>query len=170
METNQITKSTGEVRSENKVPQRILVVDDESDIRQLCTEVLIHHGFVVDAAEDGAAAWDALQRTGYDLLVTDNNMCRMTGVELIKKLHEASIKLPIIMVSGAMPTDELNRHPWLRIDAALLKPFTTDELVGTVRQVLRVSEGREAFSPAASRPADGPETFNAANYSSKWTS
>ena len=119
---------------------RILVVDDEPHIRQLCAEVLTCSGYQVDTAEDGATAWDRLQDNCYDLLVTDNNMCRLTGIGLIKKLRAARMALPVIMISGEMPTDELNRHPWLRIDAALLKPFTVDELVGTVRGVLRVTE------------------------------
>ena len=127
--------------SENTNPAfRILVVDDEPHIRQLCTDVLIYSGYQVDTAEDGAVAWDRLQNNNYDLLLTDNNMCRLTGIGLIKKLRAARMALPVIMVSSLLPTDELNRHPWLRIDAALLKPFTIDELVGTVEEVLRVTE------------------------------
>jgi DNA-binding response OmpR family regulator len=129
-------------------PQRILLVDDETHIRQFCGEVLICSGYHVDTAEDGVAAWNMLQSNGYDLLVTDNNMCPLTGIGLLKKLHAARMALPVIMVTGAMPTDELDRHPWLRIDAALLKPFTTDELLGTVREVLRVTENvREQTAP-----------------------
>jgi len=113
-------------------PQRILVVDDERYIRQLSTEVLIHSGYHADAAEAGAVAWDVLQFNRYDLLVTDNNMCRLTGIGLIKKLHAAHMALPVILMSGAMPTEELNRHPWLQLDAMLLIPFTSDELLANV--------------------------------------
>jgi two-component system, OmpR family, response regulator len=127
-------------RDQAKPPKRILVVDDESYIRRLSTEVLLYSGYHVDVAENGAAAWDALQLNSYDLLVTDDNMCRLTGIGLVKKLHAARMALPVILVSGAMPTEELNRHPWLQIDATLLNPFTTMELLRTVRQVLRVTE------------------------------
>lgn len=130
--------------------RRILVVDDESYIRQFSTVVLRHSGYAVETAEDGAAAWDALQLNRYDLLVTDNNMCRLTGIGLIRKLHAARMALPVILVSGAMPTDELNRHPWLPIAATLLKPFTTVELLSTVRQILSVADDARAqrYPPA----------------------
>lgn len=127
-------------RLEANASQRILVVDDEPLIRLLSAEVLIQSGYQVVTAADGAAAWEALQLKSYDLLLTDNNMDRLNGIGLIKKLHAARKVLPVILMSGAMPTEELDRHPWLHIDATLLKPFTIDELLGTVRKVLRVTD------------------------------
>ena len=129
-------------------PHRILVVDDDIAVRQLSTEVLIHSGYDVDAAQDGAVAWDALQLNSYDLLVTDHNMPKVTGVELVKKVRSARMALPVILASGAMPTEELNQHPWLQLAATLLKPFTGDELLDTVQKVLRTTDGaREQIGP-----------------------
>jgi DNA-binding response OmpR family regulator len=68
-------------------------------------------------------------------------MPKMSGVELLKKLHAARLSLPVILVSGTMPTNELSRHPWLQIDATLLKPYTPDELLATVRKVLFATDG-----------------------------
>jgi DNA-binding response OmpR family regulator len=130
--------------------QRILVVEDDDDIRRLNTEALIRHGYQVDAAEDGAVAWDALQHDTYDLLVTDNAMPKVTGVELLKKLHGARMAVPVIMATGALPTPEFIRSPWLQPTATMLKPYTLDELVGTVREVLRATED------ACERPAQPP--------------
>lgn len=121
--------------------QRILVVDDDEDIRRLNTEVLAGSGYKVDAAADGAIAWYTLQLNRYDLLVTDHQMPKVTGVELLKKLHAARKAVPVILVSGAIPTHELSRHPWLQIAATLLKPYTSDELLATVRKVLYASDG-----------------------------
>ncbi len=115
---------------------RILVAEDDEDIRRLNTEVLVRSGYKVDAAADGAIAWDVLQFNQYDLLVTDDHMPRMSGVELLLKLHAARRALPVILVSGIMPMEKLKSHPWLQIDATLLKPYTPDELVATVRTVL----------------------------------
>jgi len=124
------------LQSQRSPPRRILVVDDEECLRELSTQVLIHSGYNVDAAEDGAVAWDTLQHNSYDLLIADNNMPNVSGVELLKKLHAARMDLPVIMVSGTIPTAELSRYSWLQIDATLLKPFTPDELLTTVRKVL----------------------------------
>ena len=116
--------------------RRILVVDDDANIRQFNAKVLLASGYQVDTAEDGAVAWAALQRASYDLLLTDNNMPHLSGVELIENLYLAHMGLPVIMVSGNMPTKELNRHPWLQIGATLLKPYTIANLLLTVEAVL----------------------------------
>src|SRR5580658_7471661 len=120
--------------------RRILVVEDDEDIRRLNAEVLSSSGYKVDAAADGAIAWDTLKLNSYDLLVTDHQMPKVTGVELLKKLRAARMALPVILVSGMMPTQELSRHPWLQIDATLLKPYTPDELLATVRKVLYATD------------------------------
>jgi DNA-binding response OmpR family regulator len=129
--------------------QRILVVDDDPDIRNLNTKVLTLSGYDVDAAEDGAQAWDVLQVNNYDLIVTDNNMPKVTGVELLKKVHAANMDLPAIMVTGEPPTDELSRHPWLQIEAILLKPYGFEELLATVKNVLFAtgSETEQSLPP-----------------------
>jgi len=130
-------------------PGRILVVEDEPNIRQLNTAALIHSGYDVDAAEDGAAAWEALNADSYDLMITDNNMPRLTGVELLKKLHASHMALPVIMTTGELPTEEFTRYPWLQPAAMLIKPYTIAELVGTVKKVLREADGA----------ADGSQLF-----------
>src|ERR1700742_2696464 len=84
-----------------KRPPRILVVEDEPVIRFLSKNVLVHAGYHVDEAEDGDAAWRMLQRQRYDLLITDNRMPKVTGIDLIKKVRTASVDLPIIMATSA---------------------------------------------------------------------
>lgn len=119
--------------------QRILVVDDEPDIRQLNSELLVRSGFQVDAAEDGAAGWEALQLRNYDLLVTDHNMPRMSGLGLIRKLRAARMAVPVIMATTVLPTWDFALHPELHPTATLLKPYTSGELLVTVKKVLRAS-------------------------------
>ena len=118
---------------------RILVVEDDHDIRRLNAEVLARSGYQVDAAEDGAAAWDALQVKDYDIMVTDNDMPKLTGVELLHKLHSAQIALPVIMATGLPPEDKFAQYPWLQPAAMLLKPYSIHELLETVQEVLRAT-------------------------------
>src|SRR5205823_4078701 len=135
-----------------KPPRRILVVDDDIAIRQISTEVLIRHGYVVNAAEDGDAAWAALIADSYDLLITDHNMPKLTGVELLMKLRAAQMPLPVIMIAGILPKEEFTRHPWLQPEATLLKPFTIADLLGTVNEVLRGTNGaRQQLEPPPNR-------------------
>ena len=133
---------------QTNLPRRILVVDDEPYIRQLSTEVLIHSGYHVDAAEDGAAAWEALRANHYNLLITEHSMPKLTGVELVRKLRAARMALPVVLAATRLPTHELARNPSLQLAAMLLKPFTVEELLGTVTKVLRATDSpREQLEP-----------------------
>ena len=114
----------------------ILVVEDDVDIRRLNSEVLMRSGYLVATAKDGALAWDALQLVNYDLLITDNGMPGLSGVEVLKKIHAAGMNLPVIMATGTMPTWEFSVYPWLQPTAVLLKPYHVAELLETVKKVL----------------------------------
>jgi DNA-binding response OmpR family regulator len=143
------TEGTDRVSTHGRTnsPKRILVVDDEGDIRRLNAEVLKRSGYEVDTAEDGAAGWEALKANGYDLLITDHDMPKLSGVDLLNKLHGARMTLPVIMATGILPAQELTRSPWPQLAATLLKPYTIEVLVNTVREVLRMSEHKQVANP-----------------------
>ena len=127
--------------------RRILVVEDDVFLRGCNADVLVRSGYEVDTAEDGAAAWEALQVNSHNLLITDNNMPRLSGVELVKKMRTAHMTLPAVLASGLMPKKELARYPWLQFAATLQKPFTGDTLVSTVMLVLLAAETAGARGP-----------------------
>ena len=131
-------------------PQRLLVVDDNEDIRRLNLLVLSGAGYEVNSAEDGVAAWEALQAGSYDLVITDNNMPNMTGLELLKKIRNSKLALPIIMASGTLPTETFAQNPLLQPTATLLKPHTLEALLDTVRSVLHASQA--VRPPVVPRP------------------
>jgi DNA-binding response OmpR family regulator len=126
--------------TQKELANRILVVEDDASIRQLTTEMLILSGYRVDSASDGAAGWKALQAERYDLLITDNFMPKLTGIEMVKKLQSARMQLPVIMATALFPQEESIRHPWLGSITTLLKPCRAAELLSTVRKILRASE------------------------------
>jgi CheY-like chemotaxis protein len=121
--------------------RRILVVDDDSDIRQFTVDILTDSGYDVDGANDGADGWDALQASQYDLVITDNKMPRMTGMEMIEKLRAAQMTLPVILATRYLPRYELTRKPWLEPDAMLERPFSDTDLLGAVKKVLGTDGG-----------------------------
>jgi DNA-binding response OmpR family regulator len=108
-------------------------------------------GYGVDNAEDGAAGWEVLHANHFDLLITGHHMPRMSGLELVMKARSARMTLPIILATGALPEEELERHPWLQLATTLLKPFTPGQLLETVKRVLRAADvaslGREICFP-----------------------
>jgi DNA-binding response OmpR family regulator len=120
--------------------QRILVVDEDGDLRRLYAEALADLGYHVDAAEDGAAAWKALQANRYHLLITEHEMPSLTGVELVKMLRAARMAVPVVMAAGRLPTHELTRNPSLQLAATLSKPFGVHALLDTVKHVLRATD------------------------------
>ena len=140
--------ATAPERGATHRPPRILVVDDDPDLRQIGTEMLIRHGYQVDAVEDNTAGWKALKTHPYDLLVTDLDMPRLSGLKLVKRLRAARMAMPVILASGTVTPGELNRTPWLHLSGALLKPVSPDQLLQTVQAVLRAPDGaREQIAP-----------------------
>ena len=133
-------------RDQTNPPHRILVVDDDSDVRQLSIDVLTGSGYEVEGVNDGAAGWEALQTYDYDLIITDNQMPRMTGIEMIEKLRSVRMATPVIMATRHLPTHIFARKPQLKPDATLERPFTNDDLLVAVKNILHPgdeSEGRK---------------------------
>src|SRR3989442_6619343 len=119
-------------RSRTNPLSHILVVDDDGEIRSLCAEALVGFGYRVDAAEGGAAAWKELHANSYDLLITDNYMPKLSGVELVMKLPSARMTLPGIMASRTFAPEELNPNSWLQLGGTLVKPTSTVPWFATI--------------------------------------
>jgi DNA-binding response OmpR family regulator len=126
--------------SQASASHRILVVDDDSQTRRLYGLVLSRAGYAVDVVEDGAAGWQALQANRYSLLITEHEMPRLTGIELIQKLRAARTALPVVMAARRLPLEEMAQDPSLLLAATLAKPFRADALLDTVENVLRVTD------------------------------
>ncbi len=109
--------------------RRVLVVDDEPPILMAVDEVLRAHGFVVDIAQDGVAALATLESAGapYDLVLTDLNMPRLGGHELMGRLGEAGATAPVVLMSGVG-----DRASAEAAAGFLAKPFSTADLLEAV--------------------------------------
>lgn len=144
MTENQIFPASGSASTsfqvQNNPPHRILVVDGDPYTCHLSADVLIRHGYDVNAAEDGAAGWEELQAYNYNLLITEHKLPKLTGVELIKKLRAAHLALPVVMAAGRLPTRELARNPSLQLAATLVKPFAVAALLNAVKNVLHATD------------------------------
>ena len=141
--------------------RKILVAEDDEVIRPIISNVLTGDGFAVNVTADGEQAWEALRRDHYDLLVTDNQMPRLTGRRLIGRIREAGMSLPIIVVSGSFPTEAGRDHPELRIDAVLPKPFAIPMLLDAVR--IALSSGGDTAADSAHPPISRPSTTEPLN-------
>ena len=124
--------------------RRILVVEEDSEVRLLYADALAGPDYHVDFAEDGLTGWDALQTTPYDLLITEHSVPKLTGIELVRKMRAAQMALPVVMAAGRLPVHELARNPSLQLAATLVKPVAVGILQDTVRSALRVYPERPA--------------------------
>jgi two-component system OmpR family response regulator len=120
----------------NESPQRLLIVDDDADIRTLLAEQLGKAGFIVSTAANGAEMRQALEREHVDLIVLDLNLPREDGLTLCRDLRARS-GLPVIMLTAR--SGPIDRIVGLEMgaDDYVPKPFEPRELVARIRNVLR---------------------------------
>ena len=122
---------------------RILCVDDDEDTQFLHARVLARAGYNVMAAADGEEAWAALRTRRFDLLITDQNMPRLCGLDLVARMRAAGMTLPVIINSGRPDLGEARAYPHLDLTAVLHKSFDFVELMHMVRQILPLPRAAE---------------------------
>jgi CheY-like chemotaxis protein len=129
---------------ENK---RILLVDDDRAVLDLGETVLAQLGYRVDTASDGEEAWAALCAGTYDLLITDNNMPRLTGIGLVKRARQAGMALPAILASRALAPEATHSPDWPDSTSYLRKPFVLRELLEMATHIVPLLVAAPAHKP-----------------------
>lgn len=122
--------------------KRILIVDDEASIRDLCARVLARAGFVVATASNGTEGLKKLQDGAYDLVISDIRMPDISGLEVLEhaKLHYPSIS--VVLITGFGTPEAMARARASGADKILTKPFNPIELLTTVKEVLSRTNSR----------------------------
>ena len=128
---------------------RVLIVEDEPDIRELVVHHLKREGYQVSAASGGEEALRLVQAAPPDLVILDLMMPAMDGLEVCRRLRQdpATASLPIVMLTAK--GDEVDRVLGLEIgaDDYVVKPFSPKELLARVRAVLRRSRPAPGAAP-----------------------
>src|SRR5712692_901502 len=126
-------------QARERIRHKILVVEDECDIRELIRYNLSQEGFVVEEAADGAEAFERIERRAPDLVLLDLMLPRMPGLELCRRLRAQpeTARLPIIVVTAK--GSEVDRVLGLEMgaDDYIVKPFSPREVVARVKALLR---------------------------------
>jgi CheY-like chemotaxis protein len=126
------------------VSKRILVVDDDPDIRQVLLDRLESYGYVVETAVNGRDALDALQGSAFDGMVLDIRMPEINGMEVLRQTRKSHPGLPVVMVTSSMVREHAIEAIGEGAQAYLLKPFDAAQL----KQVLEHWIGRDPRPPA----------------------
>jgi len=119
--------------------RKILLVDDDDNLRNVLEQNLTLAGFEVATADDGRAAADLLAVQPFDLVLTDLIMPRMDGIELLGEMRKHYPRIPVIAMSGGgrmPPSHYLQTAGKLGAKALMEKPFTTSELVAKLNEFL----------------------------------
>jgi CheY-like chemotaxis protein len=116
--------------------EKILVVDDEDMIRDLCYHILTAEGYQVTTAPNGVAALEELRRSDMDLLITDIKMPGMDGLELFERVKQLDLEMVTIFITGHGTLDTAIESLMRGVDGFVLKPFTQEELVSAVERAV----------------------------------
>ena len=118
---------------------RILVVDDQPDVRTMIAMVLRIHHFEVVEAGGAAAGLEAFEETAFDLAIVDIFLVGSNGYDLITTMRERAPRLPIVAISGMTALDFVAGNPDLGKIVCLQKPFRPNQLITAIQTALAAS-------------------------------
>jgi len=128
----------------NNPDKRILVAEDEENLREMLVMVLEDEGYQIDSATNGKEAWDLINKNKYELLATDLYMPEMNGIELIRKCQENHPYIKTLLLSGGGKNLEAEHKKrivkfedeTIEIDTFMKKPYNLSELLSVVEELL----------------------------------
>lgn len=116
---------------------RILVAEDDRELRQLFRRVLENSGYEVAEAADGQEALDLLESTYIDLIISDIMMPRVDGFELVRSVRQAGMHMPVLMITARDAFQDMQRGFVSGTDDYMVKPVNVNEMVLRVGALLR---------------------------------
>ena len=116
---------------------RILIVEDDVELRQLFARVLEKNGYQVETAENGAEALKILGRGYVDLIISDVMMPVMDGNALVRALRDDGVKTPVLMITAKSTLDDMREGFLSGTDDYMVKPVNVNEMVLRVGALLR---------------------------------
>jgi two-component system nitrogen regulation response regulator NtrX len=115
---------------------KILIVDDEKSIRKTLREILEYEKYAVDEAADGIEAINMIQKEGYDVLLCDIKMPKMDGIELLDKIMELNLEVPVVMISGHGTIETAVEAVKKGAFDFIAKPLDLNRLLVTIRNAM----------------------------------
>lgn len=116
---------------------KILISEDDRELRQLFEHVLIKNGYAVTGVSNGQEALDAIDLQYFDLIISDIMMPVMNGYELVRALREAGLTIPVLMITAKDAFDDMRQGFVSGTDDYMVKPVNVNEMVLRVGALLR---------------------------------
>ena len=116
---------------------KILIAEDDRELRQLFQHVLIKNGYAVTGVSNGEEAMDAIDKGYYDLIISDIMMPKMDGYALVRALRESGLTIPVMMITAKDAFDDMRMGFLSGSDDYMVKPVNVNEMVLRVGALLR---------------------------------
>ena len=126
--------------------KRILIVDDDDEIRELLEFDISHSGYFVDTASDGKEGLQKALNNSYDLILLDVMMPKMNGFDVCKNIRQAKLSIPILMLTAKGTINDKTIGFDCGADDYLVKPFDVQEVLLRIIVLLRRNQPQETNS------------------------
>ena len=120
---------------------RVLVVEDDNDLRDYLKELLLDNGYSVQAASDGAKALNIIQKSAPDLVILDLGLPNMSGETVCMEIRKKYPDLRVIILTARDDVSDIIKGFSFGADDYMTKPFNTDELLARINARLRNIDG-----------------------------
>ena len=116
---------------------KILIAEDDRELRQLFAHVLTKHGYTVSGVSDGQQALEAMSGDYFDLIISDIMMPVVDGYELVRQLRQTGCITPVLMITAKDAFDDMRLGFQSGVDDYMVKPINVNEMVLRVQALLR---------------------------------
>ncbi len=116
---------------------KILIAEDDRELRRLFAHVLIKNGYSVKEVADGKEALDAIDEEYYDLIISDIMMPVMDGYELVRNLRDSGNNTPVMMITAKDAFDDMRLGFLSGTDDYMIKPVNVNEMILRIQALLR---------------------------------
>ncbi|MCW4007479.1 MAG: response regulator [Candidatus Bathyarchaeota archaeon] len=127
---------------------RILVIDDDENIRKVLKTILEDEGYAVDTAETAKEGIEKSENSFYNIALIDVRLPDMEGIELLSKLRDTKPKMRKLIVTGYPTLQNAIAAVNKGADAYVVKPFEVDKILETIREQLKKQEEERHYSEA----------------------
>lgn len=116
---------------------KILIAEDDKELRQLFSHVLTKNGYAVKGVSNGKEALDAMDNDYFDLVITDIMMPVLDGYELVRQLRDTGNITPVLMITAKDAFDDMSQGFVSGTDDYMVKPVNVNEMLLRVKALLR---------------------------------
>jgi DNA-binding NtrC family response regulator len=127
---------------------RVLIVDDDENIRKVLQAILEEEGYIVEAVGTAKKGIEKSEQSFYNLALIDVRLPDMEGIELLAKMHDTKPKMRKIIVTGYPTLQNAVAAVNKGADAYIMKPFDVEKILQTIREQLEKQKEEKSFSEA----------------------